>query len=335
MNNVLLFSDLHITQSSLKECILILEEIGSLVTKYNVDTLIDLGDTFDSLKPNSIELDAFATFIRRLNKKIIILAANSHESTTQEESILNHYGILSDKVQIVKEYRDENHLFCGHFSIKESISNYDAKLSKEDFVAYLYVFLGHIHSYQLIKPNVVHLGSSRYVSFDEAEDKAKIVALITDYGKETEKVHFMKLKSPIPMIQLELSKKEAQNPPLDPHKETPNLKSSISEGETPPDSGQFNSISAITSYLDKIDPKTKVKVKILDFESFRQILPLVDKYSYKFEVFKYSTEFDVISVNNQKVGLTEMTNFKESFANYLKNQKIDPKIMEILQKEIE
>jgi len=335
MNNVLLFSDLHITQSSLKECILILEEIGSLVTKYNVDTLIDLGDTFDSLKPNSIELDTFATFIRRINKKIIILAANSHESTTQEESILNHYGILSDKVQIVKEYRDANHLYCGHFSIKESISNYDAKLSKEDFVAYLYVFLGHIHSYQLIKPNVVHLGSCRYVSFDEAEDKAKIVALITDYGMETEKVHFMKLKSPIPMIELKLSKEEVKNPILDPHNETSNPKSSIPEGETTPDSRQFKGISAITPYLDQLDPKTKVKVKILDFESFRQILPLVDKYSYKFEVFKYSTEFDVISVNNQKVGLTEMTNFKESFANYLKNQKIDPKIMEILQKEIE
>jgi DNA repair exonuclease SbcCD nuclease subunit len=102
MNNVLFFSDLHITQSSLKECILILEEIGSLVTQCNVDTIIDLGDTFDSLKPNSIELDVFATFIRRINRKIIILAANSQESTTQEESILNHYGILSKNVVIVK-----------------------------------------------------------------------------------------------------------------------------------------------------------------------------------------------------------------------------------------
>jgi len=202
MNNILLFSDLHITQSSLKECALILEEIGMLANKYNVDTLINLGDTFDSLKPTSAELDVFATFIRRLNKKIIILAANSHESTTQEESILNHYGILSNNVQVVKEYKDGNHLYCGHFSIKESKSNYDAKLSKEEFKNYLYVFLGHIHSYQLIPKNIVHLGSCRYVNFDEAEDKAKIVALITDYGTETEKVHFMKLKTPIKMIEI-------------------------------------------------------------------------------------------------------------------------------------
>ena len=335
MNNVLLFSDLHITQSSLKECILILEEIGSLVTKYNVDTLIDLGDTFDSLKPNSIELDTFATFIRRINKKIIILAANSHESTTQEESILNHYGILSDKVQIVKEYRDANHLYCGHFSIKESISNYDAKLSKEDFVAYLYVFLGHIHSYQLIKPNVVHLGSCRYVSFDEAEDKAKIVALITDYGMETEKVHFMKLKSPIPMIELKLSKEEVKNPILDPHNEAPEAESSKIAPINPSNLRQFNTISVISSYLDKTDPNTKVKVKILDFQSFREFLPLVNRYNNKFYLFKYETNFTIIPDNNKKLGQTEMTSFKESFMNYLKNQKIDDKIREILQKEIE
>jgi DNA repair exonuclease SbcCD nuclease subunit len=202
MNNVLFFSDLHITQSSLKECILILEEIGMLATKYNVDTLINLGDTFDSLKPTSTELDIFATFIRRLNKNIIILAANSHESTTQEESILNHYGILSDNVQVVKEFKDGNHLYCGHFSIKESFSNYDAKLSKEAFKDYLYVFLGHIHSHQLIKPNIVHLGSCRYINFDEAQDKCKIISLITDYNTEQEKVHFIKLKSPIPMIEI-------------------------------------------------------------------------------------------------------------------------------------
>lgn len=202
MNNILLFSDLHITQSSIKECISVLEEIGMLANKYNCDTLIDLGDTFDNLKPNSLELDAFATFIRRLNKKIIILAANSHESTTQEESILNHYGILSDNVTVVKEFKDSTHLYCGHFSIKESLVNYGAKLSKEAFKDYLYVFLGHIHSYSIIKPNIVHLGSCRFVDFSEAQDKHKIVALITGYNTEQEGIHFMKLKSPTPMLEV-------------------------------------------------------------------------------------------------------------------------------------
>jgi DNA repair exonuclease SbcCD nuclease subunit len=330
MNNVLIFSDLHITQSSLKECTLILEEIGMLANKYNVDMLINLGDTFDSIKPTSAELDIYATFIRRLDKKIITLAANSHESETEERSILNHYGILSDNVIVVKEFKDEKHLYCGHFSIKESANNYGATLSKEQFKEYLYVFLGHVHSYQLIKPNILHLGSCRYVDFAEAEDKHKIVALITDYGTESEKVHFLKLNSPIPMIQLELSKNK-ENPAIKDASEPKNLVPGAPGEEI---HASNSAILAFCQKLDKIDPKTKVKVKILDFESFRQFLPFVNKYSSKFEVFKYTTDFMVIAEKKDN-SKTELISFKESFTNWLKNQKIDNKIKEILQKELD
>jgi len=333
--NILLFSDLHIQQSSLKECKLILDEILSLCNKCEVTKVINLGDTFDSLKPSSQELDLFASFVKKLNCPIIILAANSHESTTEEESILNHYGILSNKVQIVKEYKDGIHLYCGHFSIKESASNYDAKLSKDIFKDYLYVFLGHIHSYELIKPNIVHLGSSRYVSFAEYEDKHKIVALITDYDEEGEKVHFMKLKSPIPMIQLELGinqdKLSISEVDINAQGQDKAKESGILGVNHP----ILRSLAEITALLDKTDPNTKVKVKILDFESFRQFLPLCSKYSTKFETFKYQTDFEVVSPNNQKGLDKDIISFKESFTSWLKNQKIDPKIMEILQKEVE
>jgi DNA repair exonuclease SbcCD nuclease subunit len=333
MNNVLFFSDLHINQSSLKECILILEEIGMLANKYDVDTLINLGDTFDNLRPTSQELDIFATFIRRLgNKKHIILAAQSHESETEQQSILNHYGILSNNVQIVKEFKDGNHLYCGHFSIKESKSNYDAKLSKEEFKDYLYVFLGHIHSYSLIKPNIVHLGSSRYVDFAEAEDKAKIVALITTYGTEAEKCHFMKLKTPIPMIQLELGKNEEKRGVANDVQRSDNGKESGILGVKQP---ILRSLAEITAFLDKTSSGTKIKIKILDFESFREFLPFVNRYSNKFSLFKYETDFIVISDNVQKGQLTEMTSFKESFTNWLSQQNVDQKIKEILQKELE
>ena len=97
----------------------------------------------------------------------------------------------------------------------------------------------------------------------------------------------------------------------------------------------LRSLAEVIALLDKTDPKTKVKVKILDFESFRQFLPLCSKYSIKFETFKYSTEFTVISDNVQKGILNEMTSFKESFTNWLRQQNVDQKIKEILQKEIE
>lgn len=348
MHNLLIYSDIHISQSSLKECILILEEIGMLANKYDCDTLINLGDSFDNLKPSSQELDVFATFINRLrNKKHIILAADSHESTTQEESILNHYGILSDNVQIVKELKINNHLYCGHYTLKESKSGYGAKLSKEDLKNYLYVFLGHQHSYQIIKPNICHLGSCRWVDFAEASDKHKIIAIISDYNTDKENVHFIGLKSPIPMIQLELGQKSnqitskiAQNSPVEPlsseqGKDTINQNKSISEGENPSNNRIFNDVCQLISYLNSISDKTKVKIVIKDFENYRNLLPKIGFYQSKFATFKVSTDFEVVSVCSEKDTQSEMTTFRESFKDYLENNKIDDKVKEILQKEIE
>jgi DNA repair exonuclease SbcCD nuclease subunit len=334
MNNILIYSDLHISQSSAKECIMILEEIGMLANKYNCDTLINLGDTFDCPKPSSLELDILATFINRLgnDKYHIIIAAASHESTTQEQSILNHYGILSHSIRVVKEYKDSDHMYCGHFILKESSKNYGATISKEAFKKYLYVFLGHQHSYEMIKSNCVQLGSCRFVDFAEASDKCKIVALITDYGENTEKAHFLKLISPIPMVQIELSTK----PQIDQHNEASNPKELIPEGESALNPGQNRAISELITKLDKLPPKTKVKVKILDFESFRLFLPLVNRYTSKFEMFKYDTSFEVISANSNKSLSTETKSFKESFNNWLsKQENLDLKIKEILLKEIE
>ncbi len=349
--NYLIFGDLHITQNSLKECQEILNEILMLCNKYSITHVIDLGDTYDSLKPSSQELDLFAKFIKDLNRPIIILAADSHESTTKEESILNHYGILSDNVTVVKEFKDNNHLFCGHFMIKESNKNYGAIFSKEDLKQYTYCFLGHLHSYQMIKPNICHLGSARYVSFDEAQDKHKIVVLITDYETQAEKVHFLKLQSPIKMVEFILnsnnnnelqgkdpktaSKEALQDTILgknsDVGKDTNNQNKSISQAQNPSNPSQ---IEALCQQLDKLPENTKVKVKILDFESFRQFLPLCNKYSTKFETFKYETQFEVVPVNTQKDRLTEMTNFKENILKWLEIKQIDKIIKEILLKEI-
>lgn len=311
MNNILLFSDLHISKSSLKECALILEEIGMLANKYNCDTIINLGDTFDNLKPNSEELDLFATFIKRLNKKMIIIAANSHESESHVNSIVNHFGILNENITIVKEFIDENRLYCGHFSIKESLKNYDAKLTKEDLKQYKQAWLGHIHSFQKIKPNVCHLGSSRYVSFDEANDK-KVVGIITNYKEESEKTGFIALNSCYPMKEYIVSNSTKSNdlPQQNPMK-------------------NVLSIAQCDSILASLESNTKIKVKILDFESFKQFLPLVSKYTSKFSLFKYETIFTVASDNIQKSTKTEV-NLSESFNQFSKDRDIDSEIINII-----
>lgn len=115
-------------------------------------------------------------------------------------------------------------------------------------------------------------------------------------------------------------------------KDTLKSKSLISQGENPPNPSQ---IYLLCQKLDKLPPNTKVKVKILDFESFREFLPLCNKYNTKFETFKYTTEFNVVSDLVPDSAKKQMTSFKESFTNYLKNQTIAPEIVEILQKEIE
>ena len=332
--NLLIFGDLHITQNSLSECRLILNELLDLCKKYSISKIINLGDTFDALRPSSQELDLFAEFIKDLNRPITIIAANSHESENEQISILNHYGILSDNVTVVKEYIDGDHMYCGHFALLESNKSFGSKLSKEDLKDYLYVFLGHIHSQQMIKPNIVHLGSCRYVNFDEAKDKAKIVALITDYNGDKETVHFLKLKSPIPMLELHLGIKYRENAILDTQDETLEAQSPKTAPINPSNLRQNQAITDLISKLDKTDPNTKVKVKIMDFDSFRQFLPLSHIYINKFDTFKYETHFEVISDKQIVRAKNQTDTFLESFKKWLDNQQINIIIKDILLEEI-
>jgi len=142
----------------------------------------------------------------------------------------------------------------------------------------------------------------------------------------------------------ELDKKDLKNSPLearrdtiliqneDKGKDTIKSESSISQAQNPSNPSQ---IEAVCQQLDKTDSNTKVKVKILDFESFRQFLPFCNKYSTKFVTFKYTTEFNVVSDLAPDSAKKEITNFKESFTNWLHQQNVDQKIKEILEKEIE
>lgn len=337
MNNILIFSDEHRCISSLKECETIDAELIYLKEKYNCDTVISLGDNFDSINPSSQELDQFARFIKALDCNFITLAANSHESTTQKESILNHYSILSDNITIVKKFKDGNHLYCGHFVIKESNKNYGAKLSKKDLNNYLYVFLGHQHNYEVIKPNICHLGSVRYVNFDEASCKYKIVALIKNYKTQNEQVHFLKLESPIPMIEIllkstNLNELDKNSQKLDDKSIAStkiNSSKELKSGKNP------LNLTQCQAFLEELNSNTKVKIKILDFESFKQFLPFINKYNSKFSLFKYETNFENIPDNQINKNKKEMLTFKNSFQKWLNQQNIDNQIKQILLKEIE
>ena len=309
MSNLLIYGDLHIKKEELKECILVLEEIGMLCNKHEVSHVINLGDTFDVLKPESECLDVFSTFINRLNKPMIILAANSHESTTQEHSIVNHFGILNNNITVVKEYIDETFLYCGHFILNESKHNYGAKLGKKDLEQYKLVYLGHEHTHQIIKPNICHLGSCRWIDFAESQDKAKVVCLIQNYKEKEQKIHFIALKSPYPMVDVHL------------HEKT--LLGACGEEIQ----GRFE------AYLDKLDPNTKIRLVFHDFQSYTQVIHSLEKYKNKFVLFKEKKEF-IISDLALRTPKTETSSLKESLTKYLEDNKIDDNIKQILLEEI-
>ncbi len=310
--NIIVFGDIHIKKSELAECSLVLDEIVSLCNKYHVDQVIDLGDTFDTLRPESECLDLFAKFVKKLERPITIISANSHESSTSEESIVNHFGILSEGVKVVKEYIDESYLFAGHFFLNESNVNYGASRNAEEFKKYKYVFLGHQHTLQAIGKNIMHLGASRHIDFAETQDKAKVILLIEDYKSDTEKNHIIALKTPYPMREVYLDPKG---------------------GKAPQNSSVAHSEEEFKAILDKIAPKTKVRVIFKDFHSYTQVIPILINYKTKFVVFKEKKDF-IISDNTLIGAKTETVNLKQSLMKYLESNKIPNEIKNILLEEL-
>lgn len=327
--NCLFFSDLHLDKSELEECSLVLNEIVELRKTYKVDKVFDLGDTFNGFipknkesRPSAEEFDLFSNFIHQINKPIIILAANSHESVNKEESILNHYGILNNNIKIVKEYNDDNHLYLGHFTLAESKINYGSKIFKKSLSKYRFVLLGHQHSYEEIPPNIIHLGSCRYIDFSESQDKAKVIAICEDYRGEQEKWSFIALKSCYPMIDIYLDKNSVK-------------------AETK--ASNLSKIIAVRASYDKIEEKfeqyirllpekTKVRVIFKDFESYTQVINILPKYKNKFIILKEKKDF-LISNESKPEKKKENISVRESLTSWLKEKNTNIKIQDILLEE--
>lgn len=309
--NYLFFSDLHINQKELTECCIVLQEIGNLCDKYHVDKIFDLGDTFDNINPESECLDAFSYFIKTLNLPMIILVAQSHESETNSISVINHFGILKETINVVKEYHDNDNLYCGHFIVSESkLNKFGATISKKDLLKYKYVILGHGHSHEVIAPNIVQLGSCRYIDFAEVNDKVKLILLIENYGETNEKCHFIKLNS-YPMKEYHLCGK--------------NSKKTLSQGEN-------DSVETLCQTLDRLDPKTKVRVIIDDFQAYKDFLPIIGKYKSKFVLFKIKNNFEITfsEIKTEDKNLS----FKDSFKQWIEKQNLDKSIKDILMEEL-
>jgi DNA repair exonuclease SbcCD nuclease subunit len=307
-----------------------LDEILSLSEEYKIDAIINLGDTFDSLKPSSLELDLFSSFIKKWDKPIINIIAQSHESESSEVSILNHFALLNDNIKVIKQYEDKGY-FYGHFYTKE-VNPFGTTKTKEDLKKYFKSFLGHWHGRFLIKsPYIYFPGSCRWVSFSEIEDLQKGVIIIMDYQGVNERIEWVALKSPIPMKLLELQEKSGKIAEKSVIKDTKDdNKPKTTSTTTPKKSLSFGEG---VKWLDSIPPKTKVKVKIMDFNSYKQFLLVEQKYKDKFHKFVRENNFEIMSqVSSSKKKDSE--NLEQSFDRFAKEKMVDEEIQGIIKKEI-
>lgn len=326
--NILFASDFHILESDLTEINAIFDELLIIKDKYCINKLIIAGDSFDKINPTSKELDCLSSFLKKINTPTILLAANSHESTTQTESVVNHFGILQDTINVVKEYHDENNLFVGHFIVNSSSRNYGGTVDSKTLQQYRYVILGHGHNPEMIKPNICQLGSIRYVDFGEDPKLSKIVAICTNYETNHPQWLWIPINSLYPMVNIELGQNDKITPTQDPK----NVKSSILAPINPPNLRQFNNISAIVSYLDQTDPKTKVRVIFRDYGLWREFLPFSETYKKKF--FKFVEKKDFIMSSNLVVAKQENITLKESLLKFLETNKVPKEIRKILLEEL-
>ncbi len=187
----LIFTDPHITDSSIKE----LEDIFQEILTYNAEQMIMIGDWYDKNKPSPAELlfgTKWACGFQKKYKKVVFLRGN-HDQLNSANAIdyLQYFGI-----QIVDDYVTKSNVFFSHCMLHTSMLAYGTgKYGIKDLAKYKYAFLGHQHNYQKLAKNIYHPGSCRYQNFNESTDKNKYIVILEDY-----KLQFIPLKSPIKMF---------------------------------------------------------------------------------------------------------------------------------------
>jgi len=277
------------------------------------------------------------------NKEIILLAANSHESETNELSSVDVYGILKNNITVVKEYHEEDKLYLGHFIVNESTANPNGGTkSKTELSGYKNVLLGHGHNFEVIKPNICQLGSCRYTSFGENAEIKKRIGIVTDYGEEKERWGFIELKTPYPIVNIEVTSKMEEKGPKTPVSAPINDKSADKGNAikhkkslkiAPQKPLICHEIKELCEILDKLAPATKVRTIFKDYDLWRQFLPFYQKYKGKFNIFRDKKDF-IIEDKTVAAEKSETQTVVESLKKYLEDHKIDPKIRDILLEEL-
>ena len=120
---------------------------------------------------------------------------------------------------------------------------------------------------------------------------------------------------------------------LEGSKDTPKGEIVAPRGSDKANSPSFNEVSSLLAYLDKLDPKTKVRVIFSDYSLWREFLPLSETYKQKFSKFIEKKDF-LISASIEKPQSTETSSLKDSLLKFLETNKVPEEIKQILMEEL-
>ena len=176
---ILIVGDLHINERSIQE----IEEIFDKdILPIEADKFIQVGDWFDKNLPSPAELKFSSELVLKIKqhyKEITILSGTGEHDILRNTSAIEHLASLG--VNTIKGDLIYNNLLFGHWMLNESkLAFGTGKCGKKDVAQYKYVFLGHQHSPEYIPENIFHVGSIRYVSFNEVNDKKRVILLEDD-----------------------------------------------------------------------------------------------------------------------------------------------------------
>ena len=195
----LIVGDLHIEERAIPEITSIFDnDIVPLVAGNHFDRIIQLGDWFHFNRPTPLELKFSAELVQNLKiyfPEVIILSGNGEHDILHNESTVSHLASLGAKT-VMGDYIEDNILY-GHFMVHESRMAFGTgRMGIKDLAKYQFVFLGHQHSPEVLgaEEAIYHVGSVRYVSFNEVTDRKGMIIL------EGRKLTFKPITHNIPMI---------------------------------------------------------------------------------------------------------------------------------------
>ena len=182
----LIFSDSHIASPNIDE----LKDVFEEIMTYDANRVICLGDFYDKKLLTSDELIFGTSIIKQFVDKYsdVTMLEGNHDKNTIK--YIKDLGVkVYDSVVI-----DNN--FYGHFFVEASIKSFNsAKRSLRELDQYNYAFLGHQHSFQILKEKRIHPGSIHWVDFGEVDDTSKNIIIL-----ENNEIDIIELTTPVPMI---------------------------------------------------------------------------------------------------------------------------------------